>query len=401
MRVLAVDIGTGTQDILLWDSEQPIENALQLILPAPTMAVARRIRAATAAGRPIVLHGTIMGGGPCAWAAEDHLRAGLAVYATPDAARTFDDDLARVTALGVTLIAPEDVAGRVAAGAEAIAMGDFDPAAILETVARFGGDPAVDALAVAVFDHGNAPPGVSDRRFRFDYLAARLDAGGRGDLTAFAFPGNSVPAAMTRLAAAASAPRGALADLPLVAMDTGPAAVLGALDDPVVRAAAASPAGALVVNSGNFHTLAFALAGGTVQGLFEHHTGELRPGQLATLLAALAGGTLTNADVFDTQGHGALVLAPLPEPPALCAVTGPRRAAVPDAATLAAVCRGAARRDDGHRLLRFAPRAGRPLATRRRRPWPARSIPEARFARMPAAAGAPPGSVRWIRTYFL
>ena len=27
MRILAVDVGTGTQDILLWDSAQEIENA--------------------------------------------------------------------------------------------------------------------------------------------------------------------------------------------------------------------------------------------------------------------------------------------------------------------------------------------------------------------------------------
>ena len=50
-----------------------------------------------------------MGGGPCDWAAEDHMRAGYPLYATPDAARTFDDDLERVAALGVTLVEPEDV----------------------------------------------------------------------------------------------------------------------------------------------------------------------------------------------------------------------------------------------------------------------------------------------------
>ncbi|GIV97298.1 MAG: hypothetical protein KatS3mg057_1955 [Herpetosiphonaceae bacterium] len=33
MRILAVDIGTGTQDILLFDSDQPLENNFQLIAP--------------------------------------------------------------------------------------------------------------------------------------------------------------------------------------------------------------------------------------------------------------------------------------------------------------------------------------------------------------------------------
>jgi uncharacterized protein (DUF1786 family) len=31
MRVLAIDVGTGTQDILLFDSDGPIENSYQLI----------------------------------------------------------------------------------------------------------------------------------------------------------------------------------------------------------------------------------------------------------------------------------------------------------------------------------------------------------------------------------
>jgi uncharacterized protein (DUF1786 family) len=98
MKILAVDIGTGTQDIYFFDSRLDPENGLKLVLPSPTMMVHRRIRAATAAENPIVLTGRQMGGGPSAWAAEAHARAGLATYATPDAARTLDDDLDKVAA---------------------------------------------------------------------------------------------------------------------------------------------------------------------------------------------------------------------------------------------------------------------------------------------------------------
>jgi len=80
MRILAVDIGTGTQDILLFDSSQPIENSLQLIMPSPTQIAAGRIRQATREGRPLLLTGVTMGGGPCHWALQDHLRAGLPTY---------------------------------------------------------------------------------------------------------------------------------------------------------------------------------------------------------------------------------------------------------------------------------------------------------------------------------
>jgi uncharacterized protein (DUF1786 family) len=327
MRILAVDVGTGTQDILLFDSEQELENAVQLILPSPTVVVGEQIRAATRRGQAVVLDGVTMGGGPCAWAAEAHVRAGLPLAATLAAARTFDDDPAKIAAMGVRIIDEDEVAERVAGGAARVTMRDFDPATILQAVAGFGVDPHVDALAVAVFDHGNAPPDVSDRRFRFEYLAAQLAAGGRDDLTAFGFLRDAIPPEMTRLAAAAHSVTGPLAELPLLAMDTGPAAVLGALEDPAVAAAARTAA--LVVNLGNFHTLAFHLVGGRVAGLFEHHTGELTAAQLAAFLTRLAAGTLTNAEIFDSQGHGALVLDAADGDPVLCAVTGPRRAKLP------------------------------------------------------------------------
>ncbi len=90
MRILTIDVGTGTQDILLFDADTELENSLKLVMPSPTVAIARRIRDATARGVSILLEGVTMGGGPSSWAAEDHVRSGRPVYATPDAARTFD-----------------------------------------------------------------------------------------------------------------------------------------------------------------------------------------------------------------------------------------------------------------------------------------------------------------------
>ena len=52
-----------------------------------------------------------------------------------------------------------------------------------------------DLLAVAVFDHGAAPPGYSDRLFRFEYLADRIETG--MGLAGFAFPREEIPPSMT------------------------------------------------------------------------------------------------------------------------------------------------------------------------------------------------------------
>src|SRR5215475_14354984 len=169
-RVLAVDVGTGTQDILLFESDRTIENCFRMVMPSPTVIIGERIARATAAGQPVLLTGHIMGGGPCAWAARDHAQAGFPCYATPDAARTLDDDLTCVEAQGVRVVAPAEAA-RLLAGSDDLVhveMRDFDGAAIRTALTTFGIDPAVDVVAVSAFDHGAAPPDVSDRRFRFD-----------------------------------------------------------------------------------------------------------------------------------------------------------------------------------------------------------------------------------------
>ncbi len=322
MRVLAIDIGTGTQDILLFDSSGPVANSVQLIMPSPTLQVAQRVRAATQARRPLVLHGVIMGGGPSHWAVNDHLKAGLPVFATPAAARTFDDDLDKVVASGIVLLDETDL-DKYQSRATVVELRDLDLDAIVTALQAFGVEPAWDILAVAVFDHGNAPPDVSDRKFRFDYLAERLQLPpARGWLTDLAFTRDTIPSAMTRLAAvAATAP----VTTPLVVMDTAPAAVLGALDDPFVR----QQAEVVVANVGNFHALAFHLAHtdreAHIRGLFEHHTGELKPEQFHTFLERLAAGVLTNEEIFSSQGHGALVLDPTPSASPLLATTGPRQ----------------------------------------------------------------------------
>jgi uncharacterized protein (DUF1786 family) len=326
MLILAVDIGTGTQDILLFDSEREVENCLKMVLPSPTMRLANEVRAATRRGDDLVLTGAIMGGGPCAWAVSDHLKEGYRVYSTESAARTFNDDLDRVERMGVTVVG-EDEAKAMSGGATHLRMADFDYGLIAETFARFGVNlnRDLDGIAVAVFDHGHSQPGVSNRVSRFSYLKERLRAVNR--LSTFAFLAEDVPPIMTRmLAVGATSPRD---DIPLLLMDTAPAAVLGALAD---RAVAELKRPIIVANVGNFHCLAFRLGDRSIEGLFEHHTGEVSTDQLEDLLDQLAEGSLTNADVFETKGHGAVLFRreAIRREERRLVVTGPRRGILRD-----------------------------------------------------------------------
>lgn len=321
MRILTVDIGTGTQDIFLYDSRLDIENGYKLILPSPTMMIRRKVQACTRRGEAIALYGVMMGGGPSHWAVEDHLRSGYAVYATPAAARSFNDDLEAVRQMGIQLVSEDEIRA-LPHNVQRIEMKDFDFQAIAQAFDLFGVNLSdLHAVGVAVFDHGDAPPHVSDRQFRFDYLDERLRAESR--LSAFAYRSEQIPPIMTRLQAVAASAQGL--DVPLVVMDTAPAAVLGALFDPII----AKRKPLLIANVGNFHTLAFRLGENGIEGLFEHHTGLIDLAKLENLLIRLAEGSLRHADVFDDMGHGALVYDGRPidltQGDFGVAVTGPRR----------------------------------------------------------------------------
>lgn len=321
MKILTVDIGTGTQDIFLYNSSLDMENNIKLVVPSPTMIIHRQIKQATERGDPILLTGVTMGGGPSGWATEAHLRAGYPVYATPEAARTFNDDLEAVREMGVEVIS-EDEVGRLPSSVQHLRLRDFDFPAIASAFQIFGIDlKDLAAIAVGVFDHGNAPANVSDRKFRFDYLDERIRKLNR--LSAFAYQAQDVPVIMTRMQSVVDSAMEI--DAPLVIMDTAPAAVLGATMDQNVAARER----VIIANVGNFHTLAFRLGPGGIEGLFEHHTGLVNLNKLENLLHALADGTLRREDVFGDQGHGALVYDPSPhkfgEGNYDVVITGPRR----------------------------------------------------------------------------
>ncbi len=312
MRLLCLDIGSGTQDVLLLDTAQPVENAIQLVLPAPTTLVARKIEAATASGDPIVLIGETMGGEACTKALRKHLETGLKVYATPEAARTFSDDLSRVASWGVRLVSSDDAASLKKG--TVIRLRDVALEVLEKALSCWDIRLSPDVIAVAVLDHGAAPPGESERLFRFRQLKRLLQ--GNNTLESFIFTPAELPGYLTRMQAVVVSVGG---KFPLVLMDTGAAAVLGASLDKVV----ATHPHRLAVNLGNSHTLAFNLAGSRVLGLFEHHTSLLSLSRLETLLERLVSGDLNSAEVWEEGGHGSLILEKAEKP--FVAATGPRR----------------------------------------------------------------------------
>jgi uncharacterized protein (DUF1786 family) len=319
--LLAVDVGGGTQDLLLWEPGQPVENAVKLVLPAPTHIMARRLARHTARREAVFLTGALMGGGPLTAAVRRHLAAGLAVAATPEAALTLHDNLAMVEQWGVTLTDTPP------AGAVPVVLGDIDVETLTRLLAAYEIPPPAH-FAVAVQDHGFSPK-ASNREFRFQHWRDVIRQGGRLQDLAYLEP----PAPFTRMGAVARALPGALL------MDTCTAGMRGALLEPAARARRQE--GLTVLNVGNAHTFAALVQGDRLFGIYEHHTGLLTPAKLADHLRRFQTGELKHQEIFDDNGHGCALHPDYTRerPFTFTVITGPRRSLARDwPGVLAAPC---------------------------------------------------------------
>jgi uncharacterized protein (DUF1786 family) len=307
--ILAVDVGSGTQDILVWMPDIAMENCPKLVLPSQTTILARRMDAARAKGQHLFLSGSTMGGGACSAAVRAHLKAGLRVYALREPALTLHDDLDRVKAMGVRIVEARPELEPLTE----LAMSDIDLRAIHRTLGLFEVAPP-RLTAVSVQDHGFSPA-QSNRAFRFTLWSDLLRAGGHLEDLLY----ETAPDHLTRMQAVQKTVPGAFV------MDTGASAVLGALLDPWL--ASRREEGVIVVNAGNEHTVSALIKGQRLWGIYEHHTSLLSPETLREHLVRFRRGDLSNQEIYDQMGHGCTVLPGAGEasPFEHIGMTGPNR----------------------------------------------------------------------------
>jgi len=318
MRILAIDIGAGTQDILLYDSAKQLENCVKMVLPSPSPLLAARVKAL---GRgDLFVGGHTVGGGSFARAVKRHLEAGNRVSMTAAAAYSLRNNLSDVAGLGVKISEgpPPEFHGT------AIEADELDLAPLRSLLGSVGEDlDSLDAVAVAVQDHGSYASGESNRKTRLAHMRRRLEED--ADPLTLSYLAGEVPAEFPRMASAAARLREQLTCGTILVMDTAPAAVAGCLAD--LRVAEKGGGNLLLINAGNGHTLACLTRGGKVAAVFEHHTKRLEPSPFAAYLAAFCRGEARDEDEYMDSGHGLFYVA---EPPgiealALIAITGPNR----------------------------------------------------------------------------
>ncbi len=255
MKILAIDIGAGTQDILLHDSEKQLENCIKMVLPSPSPLLAAQVSALDTVGKDLFITGHTVGGGSFSQAVKRHLSSGRRVYMTTSAAYTMRNNLDDVTDLGVE-ISEEPPPGFDGAMLDA---DELDLAPLRKLLESVGEDlDGLSAVAVAVQDHGSYNVGESNRKTRLSHMRRRLES--NPDPLALSYVAGEVPETFPRMVSAASRLREQLPCEHILVMDTAPAAAAGCLADP--RVAEKAGGNLLLINAGNGHTLACLMRGG-------------------------------------------------------------------------------------------------------------------------------------------
>ncbi len=323
MELLCIDVGRGTQDVLLARPGTLLENSPQLVLPSRTEVVSGLVRERVLRRESVLLKGRTMGGFPLPREIEAYLTNGARLFATWEAARSLSDNPERVRSMGVTVVGEGEAERLERRGVPTIETFDVDLPGLLKALGSLGVACRPTGVAVAVQDHGVPPRGGSERRFRFETYRERLKA--RPGLAAQSYLGDEVPPAFTRMQSLLSQLQESCEAENFLIMDTGFAKLLGALEDEKVRAARLK----LLLNVGNGHTLSALMEEERVVGLFEHHTGLLTGEHLARFLRELADGSLTDEAIYRDGGHGAYLEEGHPfgglEDLDLLALLGPRR----------------------------------------------------------------------------
>lgn len=305
-KILVIDIGQGTQDILLYDPHKNIENCISLILPSPTALYGKIIDNCS---EDLYISGSTIGGGIISRAIKDHIKRGYAVFMETEAAASIRDNLDSVRKMGICIGKP-----KAEFNGKTLHLREVNLSRLKEFFAHFSEDMDVEVVAIAVQDHGTSPEGKSDRVFRFEVIARRLLQNNLPE--SFAFWAEEIPSFFTRMTSLAKSIKEQFSGKILI-MDTVFCALLGCIED--------RPEPYIIVNVGNDHTLCAIIKDRRIDAIMEHHTGMLTPEKLRALLIRFSSGVVTNQEIYDDWGHGALYINKHCMPVGHIIATGPHR----------------------------------------------------------------------------
>lgn len=294
-RILTVDIGAGTIDVLYYDTKAGVH--YKAVAKSPIAGMAER--AAACRGK-LLITGKEMGGGAFSRVLKQRA-VDTDVVMTASAAATVNHSLERVRSFGIRVVEDKE-AEKLSRNSEydTLVAADLEIDRLKQIVSCFDVSFSFDLIGVCVQDHGQAPEGVSHLDYRHNHFKTLLEKDPFPH--ALLYKNNEVPETMNRLKSVAESAALVPAD-EIYVMDSGMAAILGASMDPGAR----QKSRLLVVDIATSHTVGAALQDGELAGFFEYHTSDITLERLEKLLEGLADGKLGHRQILSEGGHGAYI----------------------------------------------------------------------------------------------
>ncbi|MCC7553018.1 MAG: DUF1786 domain-containing protein [Methanobacteriaceae archaeon] len=308
MKILAIDVGTGTQDILYYDTSKELENSTKLVLPSPHLYIAQKIDTIK---NNIFFTGKIMGGGKLKRKIVEHIEKGYEVVMEEECAKTIRDNLNEVKSFGIKIDTYSDKYNDYSK----IELKDIYLEKLNKTFLNYDLDYEIDEIAIAVQDHGYNEK-MGDRDFRFEKIREKLK--NPINVEEFGFLDN-IPKYYSRMKSVESTIKNKNKLNPLI-MDTKFASICGMCYDENIKKLNSY----IVIDIGNGHTTAAAIEDNKIQGIFEHHTSSLTKESLEKYIKRLASGKITNEEIYNDNGHGAHTINPISQIEKVV-VSGPKR----------------------------------------------------------------------------
>ncbi|MHA1270795.1 MAG: DUF1786 family protein [Candidatus Helarchaeota archaeon] len=312
MKVVAFDVGIGTIDTLIWDSNEI--NIYKMVMPSPCQYFSKRIRSIES---DLFIDGIEMGGSPVSQTILDHINKGYKVYMTNDVWRTIKYNKKKIIEKGIIILDNKEKDKIINKNnIEKLFLTDVEIDYFFTIFKKFALSTDFDYIGIAVQDHGNPPRNQRATNFRREWIVDILKHTPYFDN--FLFSHNKIPDFLSRTQAISNYIY-KKTSIPVYICDTIIAAMKGCLYDPNIKNNQK-----ITIDIGNGHTAGFSIDNNEIIGYFEYHTHAITPQKLEWSVNRLSSGDLTNQEVLENNGHGAFVKEGLNNTYDII-VTGPKR----------------------------------------------------------------------------
>ncbi len=249
-RILTVDIGAGTMDVLYYDTS--INQHYKAVAKSPIRSLGEKVESLPG---NLLITGTEMGGGALSKVLSQRAQEAEVIMSMSSAA-TVHHNMEKVRSWGIKVVDDKEAEDlKHSQDYNTLTTGDLEVDRLEHIMEGLGVPFSFDVVGLCAQYHGRATKGVSHLDYRHNIFKASLDENPFPH--ALLYRNDEVPATLSRLICMAESAK-TLATKETYIMDSGMAAILGASLDPRTK----QKDRALVLDVATSHTLGAAIERG-------------------------------------------------------------------------------------------------------------------------------------------